>query len=67
MEIFGKRLKDSIIAKEYEQKDIARMLKVSKATVTHWTNGRMYPTVEKLIKLCILLDESADYLLGLKY
>lgn len=62
---FDKRISDAIKESKYTQKEIADMLHISESNITNWKKGENLPSVEVLYKLCILLDESADYLLGL--
>ncbi len=64
METFGDRLKASIKRAGYTYAKIAEELDVNKSAVTYWVQDKAYPTVDNLIKLCYILGESADYLLG---
>lgn len=41
------------------------MLGISESNITNWKKGQGLPSVEILYKLCTVLNESADYLLGL--
>lgn len=66
MKHFGKKLQQCIKANEYKQCDIARMLGIRKSTITNWVKGRAYPNLETFKELCTILNESANYLLGLK-
>lgn len=43
---------------KYTQADIARMLSVSKPTVSNWINGTNSPNIEYLEPLCSLLNVS---------
>ncbi len=64
METFGDRLLASIKRAGLTNVEVADALGVNKSTISYWVSGKAYPTVEKLVKLCYLLGESADYLLG---
>ena len=64
--VFKDRIAEAIKYSGYTQKQIAEMLNISEGNITNWKNGDNYPSIETLIELCKLLDESADYLLGLK-
>lgn len=44
---------------------LAEKLGISESNITNWKNGENLPSVDILYKLCKLLNESADYLLGL--
>ncbi len=62
---FSERITDSIKSSGYTQKDIAKMLNISESNISNWKKGDNLPSVDILYKLCIILHESADYLLGL--
>ena len=63
---FNERLK--IIRKEkgFIQKDIYTILRVSPNCYASWEQGRTQPDIETIKKLCLILDVSADYLIGLE-
>lgn len=62
---FQERIGEVIKQSGYTQKQIAQMLHISEGNITNWKKGENYPSLEILYKLCQILDESADYLLGL--
>lgn len=62
---FSERIAESIKSSGYTQKDIAKMLNISESNITNWKKGDNLPSIDILYKLCIILHESADYLLGL--
>lgn len=64
--LFNKRIADAIKQSRYTQKQIATLLNISEGNITNWKKGENLPSVDILYKLCIILDESADYLLGLE-
>lgn len=64
--IFQKRIIEAIKESKYTQKEIAKKLNLSESNITNWKKGENLPSVETLYNLCILLNESADYLLGLE-
>lgn len=47
------------------QTELARILGVSKQSVSNWENDNIQPSVEMLVKLCRCFSVSADYMLGL--
>lgn len=47
------------------QKQLAEKLKIDNSNITKWKTGEFYPSLEVFYQLCVLLDVSADYLLGL--
>lgn len=63
--VFCNRLSESIKNSGYTQKDIAKMLNISESNISNWKKGDNLPSVDILYKLCIILQEGADYLLGL--
>lgn len=50
--------------KELSQKYVALTLKVSAPTVSEWESGRKTPTVDNLLALCDLYEQTSDFLLG---
>lgn len=63
---FKERISETIKNSQYSQKEIAKYLGISESNITNWKNGENLPSVEILYKLCVLLEESSDYLLGLQ-
>ncbi len=64
-EIFCERLTIAIKNSGYTQKEIAKKLNISEGNITNWKKGENLPSVDILFNLCTILQESADYLLGL--
>ena len=62
---FSERIAEVINASKLSQKEIAEKLNISESNISNWKNGLNLPNVETLYKLCVILEESADYLLGL--
>ena len=65
MQYFGERLRDLRHEKHMTQKQLADKPDLSKGTISAYEQGKKYPSIEVLIKLCNILQVSADYLLGL--
>ena len=65
MESFGIKLKHLRIEKELTQKELASLLGLTRATVSSYERGALYPSVEVLIHICRFFRVSADYMLGL--
>lgn len=63
---FNEKLKEIRRDRGYTQKNIYQMLKVSPNCYASWEQGRTQPDIENIKKLCIILDISSDYLLGLE-
>ncbi len=63
---FSERIAEAIKDSSYSQKEIAKELNISESNITNWKKGQNLPSVDVLYRLCILLNESADYLIGLE-
>ncbi len=63
---FNKLLSDAINQSKKTQIQIAKELGVSPAFLSNIKNGKKKPNIDLLRKICIVLDVSADYLLGLR-
>ncbi|MBQ8375041.1 MAG: helix-turn-helix transcriptional regulator [Clostridia bacterium] len=66
MDIFSIRLKELRLEKGLTQKQLAHTLKTTDDSIFSWEKGRSQPPIETIRQLCIVLDTSADYLLGLE-
>lgn len=66
MEIFKKRLKETVKEQGLTAYKISKDLDLSVSLVSYWINGNVLPGIEHFKKLCEYLDISADYLLGLE-
>ena len=64
--LFSERIAEVIKNSNYSQKEIAKILHISESNITNWKKGENLPSLDILYRLCILLKESADYLLGLE-
>lgn len=64
--LFSERITETIKNSKYSQKQIAKILGISESNITNWKKGENLPSVDILYRLCILLEESSDYLLGLE-
>ena len=62
---FAERLTEVLKTSKYTQKQIAEMLGLQESNISNWKKGENLPSVEILYRLCFILHESADYLLGL--
>ncbi|MCL2851280.1 MAG: helix-turn-helix domain-containing protein [Firmicutes bacterium] len=66
MNKFAERLVEVLSFKGIAQVELSRRLEVGQATVNAWCTGTHEPNFDMLVRICRELDESADYLLGLK-
>ena len=64
--LFKERITEAIKSSGLTQKQIANELGISEGNITNWKKGNNLPSIDILYKLCILLNESSDYLLGLE-
>lgn len=64
-ETFNIRLKQALKDSNKKQCDLAAHLNIKEATVSQYLSGKAFPTLSKFYRICLFLDVSADYLLGL--
>ncbi len=62
--MFRERLKELRIEKGLTQDKLAKILNISKMTISHWESGYCEPSIAQLIVLSTLFDVSIDYLVG---
>jgi transcriptional regulator with XRE-family HTH domain len=62
--MFGDRLKIERIKKGETQVDLAKIVDVTKQTVSRWEKGEDFPKEEKLIKIVDHYNCSLDYIMG---
>lgn len=60
---FKDRLREAREAKGLKGEALGSKLAVSKATISHWENGRYEPNIEQMKALCAELQVTADWLL----
>lgn len=60
----GTRLRNLRIEFGYTQDKLANLIGVNKAAISYYETGGRTPTLEKLLKLCSVLNTDANYLLG---
>ncbi len=63
---FGYRLRELRKGKNLTQTQVAKRLNLSKTTISGYENNIKTPSLDVLVKLSILYDVSADYILGLE-
>jgi transcriptional regulator with XRE-family HTH domain len=59
---FKDRLAEARKAKGFSQEVLGAHLGMSKQGISHWEAGRYTPDIEQLVKLCEVLECSADWL-----
>ena len=60
-----KRIAFEIKTSGISQCEIARKIGVHPTAITQYLSGRSAPALDTLAKLCVVLDISADYVLGI--
>lgn len=60
------RLREAITLSGIKQNVIAKEIGVSTQTVSKYLRADVLPALDTLAKLCVCLDVSADYILGIK-
>lgn len=66
MTSFGARLKEVLQERDMTYEDLAEQAYMSKMAVWHYINKDVLPTADNLKAMCVALDVSADYMLGLE-
>ena len=65
MDNFSQRVKEARTTKKLTQKELAERIGTTESNINNYEKGRNKPTTDMLVKICLELDESADWLLGL--
>lgn len=65
MNKFSERLKISLKANKLSQFALAIKVGMSQSVINKYCLGKREPSLDSLILICKVLNESADYLLGL--
>lgn len=63
--MFEEVIKQLRVVRGLSQVELAKILHVTKQTVSNWENGNIVPSVEMLMKIAKYFSVSTDYLLGL--
>ena len=64
--MLNQRIREMRLIKRMSQVELARLLGVSKQSVSNWENDNIQPSIEMLVKLAEIFSVSTDYLLGLE-
>ena len=62
---FVEILKDIMIDKNLNQTQFAKLIGVKQSQVSEWLKGKSKPGYDNLKAICLAMNISADYLLGL--
>jgi len=63
--MIGERLRDLRRERKVKQEDLATILGVQKATVSHYETGKTEPSDKVKIEIAKFFDISMDYLIGI--
>lgn len=62
--MIGNKLKELRMAHGMNQVEFAKVLSVTKQTVSNWENNNIQPSIDMLIKIADFFSVSTDYLLS---
>ena len=65
-DIFTTRFREALEQSGMKQQELADKTHLSKQCISDFKIGRAYPSIQTLRTLCVALDVSSDYLLGLE-
>lgn len=63
--LFTERFKEAVKTCGLTQRELAEKLNIKESNISNWKKGKYFPSIDVLYKLCIVMGESADYLLGI--
>lgn len=64
-ELMGARIASMRTLRRMKQSDLARALGTSTQTISNWETGARVPRADMVRALCIALNCTSDYILGL--
>lgn len=62
--MLNERIRSLRLSKGISQVELAKLLSVSKQSISNWENDNIQPSIEMLIHLADIFNVSTDYLLG---
>ena len=62
----GERITELRKEKKITQKELSQMTNIAQSTISGWEKNLFEPTASAIKIVCVCLDVSADYLLGLE-
>lgn len=66
MSKFGERLTELRKEKGYSQRELARQINISQATIARWEAKTQEPLADNILEVAIFFSVSTDYMLGMK-
>jgi len=64
MGTLGTRLSDLLKKNQIQQKEFAQYIGVQESTIGRYVSGKNEPKADTIVRMCHMLNVSADYLLG---
>ena len=64
MILFKNRLKELRTERNISQKELGKLMNMSKMAISHWESGHSEPSIAQLIRLSEFFEVSVDYLIG---
>ena len=64
LNLFGEKIKDILSERKWSQQKLADMIEVTQQTVSRWIKGTRQPDFDTLLRLCYILKEEPNELLG---
>ena len=61
--MLGDRIRELRNSRSLSQVELAKLLHVSKHTISNWENNNVPPSIDTLIRIANFFDVSTDYLL----
>jgi transcriptional regulator with XRE-family HTH domain len=65
MNIFTKRLAETMEMVGITQTALAKRMNVSQQSISYWVNGTYEPSLSEIAELCKILEVKANYLIGI--
>lgn len=63
--MFSEKIKELRISLGLNQVEFAKILNVTKQSISNWENNNIMPSIDMLVRIAKTFSVSADYLLGL--
>lgn len=64
-DFFTKRFNQALKEASFNQTKLAEQIGISKQCISDFKSGKSFPSIHTLKLICLSLDVSADYLLGI--
>lgn len=66
MNKFSERLNEVLKNNNISQTELSKRINMSQSVVNNYCTGKREPTLDVLMLICKAINESADYIIGLK-